>query len=351
MYLEKEKNMTLKKPKSNQIQIKPRGRKRKLVASIMLILRLVFGGPQSASAGGNSKNVQDGVGSKAVIYKTFSQESSMIGDLNQDDSTQSKLVTKGSQRTIISSSGKNILIIPPGGDNPGKFGPGSKARGAAKSNFARRQTTGTGKKPTSGRPGGIGFAQAFTVKANLPARPGQNRDGLLGRFSGQPTPDPYNTRCGGGPRSITVVSQSKSSEQDPGREITAHDGVKGLLTDKSTNHLTSRHGNAVGIDDPVPPNPNQKPTKYKQTRTRITKKNKKIFGDTVEEILQDPVTETYPDITIRGIKGHGYRTENYGEYGFFVGIHTEGQFAGEIKKSQPISKQPLKTLQEENKID
>ena len=55
----------------------------------------------------------------------------------------------------------------------------------------------------------------------------QNRDGLLGRFSAQPTADPYNLGCAGGPRSIKVLSQSKSSEQDSVREITGHDGVKG----------------------------------------------------------------------------------------------------------------------------
>ena len=63
--------MIFKKPKGNQNKIKPRNRKRKLFASTMLILRLLFGGPSSASASSNSKNVQDGVGSKAAISRTF----------------------------------------------------------------------------------------------------------------------------------------------------------------------------------------------------------------------------------------------------------------------------------------
>ena len=326
--------MIFKKPKGNQNKIKPRGRKRKLFASTMLSLRLLFGGPQSASASSNSKNVLDRVGSKAPISRTFSRESSMIPDLNQDDSTQLELVPKGGQRTIISPSGKIIMIITRGGDNnqpgkPSKFSPGSKAKDAAKRDFA----------------------DAFIGEPKFPARPGRNRDGLLGRFSAQPTPDLYNPGWAGGPRSITVLSQSKSSEQDSVREVTAHDGVKGKLTDKSTNHLTSKHGDVLGIDDPLPPNPNQKPTKYKQIRTRVSKENKEKFGDIVEEILKDPTTEPYPDVSMRGIKGHGYYTENYGESGFFVGIHTEGEFAGQIKKAQPISDQQLKTLQEENRMD
>ena len=123
------------------------------------------------------------------------------------------------------------------------------------------------------------------------------------------------------------------------------------MTDKSTNHLTSKHSNVLGIDDPLPPIPNQKPLKCTQIYTRINKENKEKFGDIVEDILKDPTTEPYPDVKMLGIKGHGYYTENFGKYGFFVGIYTEGEFAGQIKKAQPVSDQQLKTLKEKNKID
>ena len=63
--------MIFKKPKGNQNKIKPHGRKRKLFASTMLILRLLFGGSESTLASSNSKNVQDGVSSKAAISRTF----------------------------------------------------------------------------------------------------------------------------------------------------------------------------------------------------------------------------------------------------------------------------------------
>ncbi len=90
----------------------------------------------------------------------------MIADFNQDDSTQSELVPKGGQPTIISPSGKIIILIPRGGDNnqpgkPSKFSPGSKAKGAAKRDFARRQA---GKTPTRRQSGGGFFADAFTVE-------------------------------------------------------------------------------------------------------------------------------------------------------------------------------------------
>ena len=187
-------------------------------------------------------------------------------------------------------------------------------------------------------------AAANRLAQQFQTGPAEGGNGLFGQFTARPTPDPYNPGCAGGPRSITVLSESKSSKQDSVREITAHDGLKGILTDKSANHLTSKHAHTLGIDDPLPPNPSQKPTTYKQTRTRINKENKEKFGDILEEILKDTNTEPFPDVSIRGIKSHGYYSEDYGESGFFVGIHNEGEFKGQIKKAQPISDQQLKTF-------
>lgn len=274
-------------------------------------------------------------------------------DFNQDNlegsvSVQPEQVLKGTQ------GASTALKIPSGGsDNtsspssqPSKAGPGARAKNAAKKDFARRQTS---KKLTNKKSSGSIFAEAFTGKPNFPARPGGN--GLFGQFFARPTPDPYNPGCAGGPRSITVLSQSKSSEQDSVREITAHDGLKAILTDKSANHLTSKHGHEVGIDDPLPPNPNQKTTKYKQVRTRINNENKEKFGEILEKILQDPNTESFPGVSIRGINGQGYYNKDYGEDGFFIGIHTEGEFTGQIKKAQPMSDPQLDFLREFNQVD
>ena len=158
VFRERKTNMIFKKPKGNQNKMKPRGRKRKLAASAMLILRLLFGGLQSASASSNSNTFQSGGNSKTEISRTLDQKSSMIADLKQP-----KQVLKGTQ---------TALKIPSGGDSsrPSKFGPGSKARGAAKRDFARRQA---GKNPTSRQSGGGLFADAFTVKPQYPARPGR----------------------------------------------------------------------------------------------------------------------------------------------------------------------------------
>ena len=275
--------------------------------------------------------------------------------LQHSRSIQFYQVMEGSKSSTV----RNLLKLY-GGDLGKGSSPGARAR-----NDARKATANSIPKAAKSKPGGSNFAEAWapnTSKRSRPAAanrlaqqfqtgPAEGGNGLFGRFSARPTPDPCNPGCAGGPRSITVLSQSKSSEQDSVREVTAHDGVKGRLTDKSTNHFTSKHGDVLGIDDPLPPNPNQKPTKYKQIRTRVNKENKEKFGDIVEEILQDPTTEPYPDVSMRGIKGHGYYTENYGESGFFVGIHTEGEFSGQIKKAQPISDQQLKKLQEENRMD
>ena len=284
---------------------KPTGKKRKIAGAALLASRLVFGQIQGVPS--NSNTFPSGGKSEPPISRVLGQKSPSIMDLNQEGSAQPEQVLKGTQgqgaQTALKlrSGGSDNTSSP--SSQPSKFSAGSKAKGAAKTDFARRQTT---NKPTSGKSSGTIFAEAFTAKPNFPARPGGN--GLFGQFSPRPTPDFSNPGCGGGPRSVTVLSGQQNPNSS--REITCHDGLKAMLTDKSANHLTSKHGHEVGIDDPLPPNPSQKPTKYKQVRTRINNENKEKFGDILEKILQDPNTEPFPGVSIRGINGQGYYTTN-----------------------------------------
>ena len=80
---------------------------------------------------------------------------------------------------------------------------------AGRRDFARRQA---GKNSPSRQSGGGLFTDAFTVEPQFPAQPGRNRDGLLGRFTPQPTPDPHNPGCAGGPRSVIVLSGQSNSD-------------------------------------------------------------------------------------------------------------------------------------------
>jgi hypothetical protein len=68
---------------------------------------------------------------------------------------------------------------------PSKFGPGSKARGAAKRDFARRQTS---NKLTSGRSSGSLFAESFSPKPLYGSRPMPQP----GHFN---IPKPPSVRC------------------------------------------------------------------------------------------------------------------------------------------------------------
>ena len=313
---------------------KSRGRKRKLFASALLILRISFGGMQSSSASSNSTNFQDGVNSKPKVSRVLEKESFR----HQEGSAQPEQVMKGSQTT---------LKISYGGDGnssqPSKFTAGSKAKSAARRYFARRQT---GKKPTSGLWGGSLFAQAFTVKPKFTARPGGNGDRLFGRFTPRPTPDPRNPGCAGGPQSITVLSGQRNS--DKSTKLTTYDGFEAKLTDKSENHLTSKHGHEFGVDDPLPRNSNQKPTKYERTRTRLSNENKAKVREEIKSSLSNIESDIYPDVSIRGIQGRVYHDERMNRV---VVIHTEGEFAGQIMKAQPISDKQLGFLRELNILD
>ena len=293
-------------------------------------------------------------GSLRPVEPIIQSQTQIERQLQHSRSTQPYKAMEGSKSPSVS----NLLKFS-GGDLGKGSSPGARAR-----NDARKAITNKPKAAKS-KSGGSSFAEAWLSNPSKRSRPAaanrlaqqfqtgpaEGGNGLFGRFSARPTPDPYNPGCAGGPRSITVLNQSKSSEQNSAREITDHGGLKGILTDKSANHLTSKHGHEVGIDDPLPPNPSQKLTAYKQVRTRINNENKEKFGDVLEEILKDPNTEPFPDVSMRGIKGHGYYSEDYGESGFFVGIHNEGEFTGQIKKAQSVTPEQLQKLRKLKSID
>jgi hypothetical protein len=182
----------------------------------------------------------------------------------------------------------------------------------------------------------------------IPSRPGQggNPNGLFGRFSATVTPDPYNPGCAGGPRSLTVLSGQRNS--DSSTKLTAYDKFEAKLTDKSENHFTSKHGHKFGVDDPFPRNPNQKPTKYEQPRTRLNNENKAKVREEIKSILSNTNSDIYPDVSIRGIQGRIYHCKDTNRV---IGIHTEGEFAGQIMKAQPITEGQLEFLRELNILD
>jgi hypothetical protein len=239
-----------------------------------------------------------------------------------------------------SSAVRNFLKFSDG--DLGKISnPGARAR-----SDARKAITNSRLKAAKSKPGGSPFAESFTVEPKFPARPGRNGDGLFSRFTPQPTPDPHNPGCAGGPRSITVLSGQRNS--DSSTNLTAYDGFEAKLTDKSESHLTSKHGHKFGVDDPLPRNSNQKPTKYEQTRTRLNNENKAKVREEIKSILSNTKSDVYTDVTSRGIQGRVYHCKDTNRV---VGIHTEGEFAGQIMKAQPISERQLEFLGGLNILD
>jgi len=89
------------------------------------------------------------------------------------------------------------------------------------------------------------------------------------------------------------------------------------------------HGHTFGVADPLPLNPNQKPTKYEQTRTRLNNDNKAKVREVMHSILSNPKSYVYTDVNIRGIQGRVYHCKDTNRV---VGIHTEVEFAGQIMK-------------------
>ena len=279
---------------------------------------------------GNLKSVDPIIHSQTLIER----------QLQHSSSTQPSQAMKGSKSPSVS----NLLkLYVQGGAELGKgSSPGARAR-----NDARKVT---------------GMAEAWTTNPTQRSRPeaanrmaqqyqtvpARNGNGLFGRFTARPTPpDPYNPGCAGGPRTVTVLS-GQQRNSDLSTNLTAYDGFEAQLTDKSLNHLTSKHGHEFGVDDRLPIDPNQKPTKYEQIRTRVNNENKAKVREEINSILSNPKTDVYTDVSIRGILGRVYHCKYTNRV---VGIHTEGKFEGQIMKAQPISRLQLDCLRKLNKLD
>ena len=277
------------------------------------------------------------------IYKKYSEPYNLnYHSVNQPSIDLEKIykipiysITLNSNFSENSSLVNSILELRSG--YLGKSGPGPKAKADARNAMNNRSPKGAKSKS-----GGSDFVEAWVQNPSNRARPGGN--GLFGRFSARPAPDPYNPGWADGPRSVTVRSGQRNS--DLSTNLTAYDGFESELTDRSLNHLTSKHGHKFGVDDPLPRNPNQKPTKYEQTLTRLNNENKAKVREEISSILSNTNSEVFTDVSIRGIQGRVYHFEER-----VVGIHTEGEFAGQIVKTQPISKQQKTLLDTQNKLD
>jgi len=92
---------------------------------------------------------------------------------------------------------------------------------------------------------GPGAANRLAKKLNPGQVEGRSVNGLSGRFSARPTPDPYNPGCAGGPRSITVLSSQENSEhanltKEQIRNLP--DKRDGFITEENHPPLVARYG-------------------------------------------------------------------------------------------------------------
>jgi len=91
-------------------------------------------------------------------------------------------------------------------------------------------------------------------------------------------------------------------------------------------------------------------TKYEsqQTRTRLTKDNKAKVREEIKSILSNTKSNVFTDVKIRGTQGRVYLCRDTNRV---VGIDTEGEFAGQIMKAQPITKPQIDQLCELNILE
>ena len=150
-------------------------------------------------------------------------------------------------------------------------------------------------------------------------------------------------------------SQSEASEgyinkNSPtySEQVTFMDGYQATAVNSSLDHLLTNHGHTFGIDDPIELNPNQKESKYKQIRTRLTPGNPNLFRENIKEKGKNPDLQVFTDLCIRGELGRGYYDPGTNR---IVAVATEGAKAGQIIKAQPLSEIQINILVSQNRLD
>ena len=88
-------------------------------------------------------------------------------------------------------------------------------------------------------------------------------------------------------KGIDLQVEQKLGNIPKGRIFIGKDGVIAVLTEGSSKHLCSKHGHQVGINDPLPPNPNAKVRKHPQIRTKTDNPaNELFFANIVERVIE-----------------------------------------------------------------
>ena len=153
-------------------------------------------------------------------------------------------------------------------------------------------------------------------------------------------------------------STSETCAQLEGRITTTHTGRRVAMKEKTIQHEVSKHGHTSGIDDVLPRDENQKPTKYPQVRTRVNNENKDKMFAFAEDIIQDAEhSKVYSSVSWRGTNSDVYYNTNpkHQEYaaplGTVVIIPNTGNETDQIAKIGPIGETQLEILRTQNRID
>ena len=133
--------------------------------------------------------------------------------LRDSSSTQPSQVMKRYESPSIRNLRKRYIKL--SGEGDGELGkgssPGKRARNDARQ---ARQAIKSGvveawspNHSNRSRP-----AAANRLAQKLQTVPAEGGNGLFGRFSARPAPDPHNPACAGGPKSLTVLSGQRNNE-------------------------------------------------------------------------------------------------------------------------------------------
>jgi hypothetical protein len=152
-----------------------------------------------------------------VLGLSFASSEPVELIIQEKTQIEKQIVNSSLGQTIENSKNTSATSISRGGDLGKGSSPGARAKSNARAAVNKKVNDG---KALKSKPGRKGVAEALTVNSFDKRRPA-SLNCLVRKFQPGPTLDPYNPGCGGGPRSITVLSGQSNEEI---KVVVANDG-------------------------------------------------------------------------------------------------------------------------------
>jgi hypothetical protein len=177
-----------------------------------------------------------------------------------------------------------------------------------KSGLGPRSKTNALKNPRKSGSGSL-FVEGFTPHRQYCSRPINKPLSCRNNVKMEKEEFNKNQNLGGSSSSMkTNLKMTRSSLNESSKTIEIFDGKIMDTSDRSLDHLVSKHGHRFGVNDPLPMDSKQQDTNYfeRKIRTRLTPENRNQFRNNLQEFGHNSDLVPFYNISIRGKKNDVY---------------------------------------------